>query len=104
MDVEMMPVPQLPRASTARVRTSVSPRTPYDRFPLPFMSLAATLGRSDETLELTASGIETGYAVSDGRQRTELDPPETVTVSRSDRPLRLAGPDVDFFETLGKLE
>jgi len=58
----------------------------------------------DATIELALSGSEGGYAVSDGRQRRALDPPVTVTVERAGRPLRLAGPNVDFFEALGKLE
>jgi NAD+ kinase len=41
--------------------------------------------------------------VSDGRKPHELDVPAEITVSRTDPPVRLAGPVADFFEALGKL-
>ena len=41
--------------------------------------------------------------VSDGRRPSELDAPCEITVSRSEPPVRLAGPVADFFEALGKL-
>ncbi|MFD1640986.1 NAD(+)/NADH kinase [Halohasta litorea] len=41
--------------------------------------------------------------VSDGRRPHELDVPCEITVSRSEPPVRLAGPVADFFEALGKL-
>jgi hypothetical protein len=80
MSMEMMPVPQLPAADAmpgtvlgpersgdakfvvavletppsgvegAGTYLAVSPRTPYNRYPLPFMSLTATLTRDGETV------------------------------------------------------
>ena len=41
--------------------------------------------------------------VSDGRRPHDLDVPCELTVSRSEPPVRLAGPVADFFEALGKL-
>ncbi|PSP78387.1 NAD(+) kinase [Halobacteriales archaeon QS_1_68_20] len=43
-------------------------------------------------------------AISDGRNRRELSPPEEVTVERAAEPVRVAGPAVDFFEAIGKLD
>lgn len=45
-----------------------------------------------------------GYAISDGRTQQELSPPATVRVTRADQPVRLAGPAVDFFRALDKLD
>ncbi|NHN46973.1 NAD(+)/NADH kinase [Halostella sp. JP-L12] len=45
-----------------------------------------------------------GYAISDGRTQRRLDPPETVRITTAGRPVRLAGPTVDFFEALEKLD
>jgi len=42
-------------------------------------------------------------AVSDGRVARELSPPTTVTVRRTDPPVRIAGPELDFFSALDKL-
>jgi len=56
---------------------------------------------SDVTVSLT--GVDDGVVVSDGRIREELSPPETVTLSRANEPIRLAGPPLDFFTALGKL-
>jgi len=41
--------------------------------------------------------------VSDGRVARELSPPTTVTVRRTDPPVRIAGPELDFFSALDKL-
>jgi NAD+ kinase len=56
---------------------------------------------SDVTVSLT--GAEDGVVVSDGRIREEVSPPETVTLSRANEPIRLAGPPLDFFTALRKL-
>lgn len=55
-------------------------------------------------LTLTVADGETAYVIGDGRERTRLEPPATVTVSVADEPLTLAGPPVNFFEALEKLE
>lgn len=47
---------------------------------------------------------ERAVAVSDGRINRELDPPATVSVSTEAPPVRIAGPDIDFFAGLGKLD
>jgi len=42
--------------------------------------------------------------VSDGRIRETVMPPAQVDVSRADKPVKIAGPQRDFFAALGKLE
>jgi len=56
---------------------------------------------SDVTVSLSAA--DEGVVVSDGRIREEVSPPETVTVTRANEPIRLAGPPLDFFTALRKL-
>jgi NAD+ kinase len=58
----------------------------------------------DAEITLAVSGAETAYAISDGRNRRELEPPATVDVSVADEPVTLAGPQSNFFEALEKLE
>jgi len=55
--------------------------------------------------EVTVSVDDADHVVvvSDGRRPHELDVPCEITVSRSEPPVRLAGPVADFFEALGKL-
>ncbi|MCU4926109.1 NAD(+)/NADH kinase [Halobacteria archaeon AArc-dxtr1] len=59
---------------------------------------------ADTELELTITDADTAYAIGDGRNRKRLEPPATVTVTLADDPVTLAGPPVDFFEALEKLE
>lgn len=58
----------------------------------------------DATIELRVENADSGHVVTDGRQARELDAPFDVTVDVSDQPLHIAGPDVDYFEALEKLE
>jgi len=58
----------------------------------------------DSEVAVSVSGAETAVVVGDGRNRRRLSPPATVTVARADSPVRLAGPQADFFEALGKLD
>jgi len=55
------------------------------------------------TVEVRLSGSDTGYLVADGRERRSIDLPAFATVELGGPPVRLAGPEVDFFEALGKL-
>ncbi|MFP9190680.1 NAD(+)/NADH kinase [Natronosalvus vescus] len=59
---------------------------------------------ADSEVTLTLSGRGPTWAISDGRTRQELEPPETVTVTVADDPITLAGPEVHFFDALEKLE
>jgi NAD+ kinase len=56
------------------------------------------------TVTVTVEAGEEAYAIADGRTRRRLQPPAEVTVEVADEPVRIAGPEVDFFEALGKLE
>ena len=58
----------------------------------------------DSEVHVRLSGAETGYVVSDGRAARELDLPAVVTVTTADDPVRIAGPEADFFEALNKLD
>lgn len=55
------------------------------------------------TVTVTVSGVESALVVSDGRDPREIEPPVDVQITRSEPPLRIAGPTGDFFEALGKL-
>jgi NAD+ kinase len=59
---------------------------------------------SDATVTVAVESGEEAYAIADGRARRSLEPPAEVTVAVADEPVRAAGPAVDFFEALGKLE
>ncbi|WP_207591096.1 NAD(+)/NADH kinase [Halomontanus rarus] len=59
---------------------------------------------ADSELTFRVSGADTGYVISDGRNRQRLELPATVTVSVADDPVTLAGPRVNFFDALEKLE
>ncbi|TYT63293.1 NAD(+)/NADH kinase [Natrialba swarupiae] len=55
-------------------------------------------------LELAVTGAETAYAISDGRNRHQLESPATVSVSLAADPVTLVGPRTNFFDGLEKLE
>lgn len=59
---------------------------------------------SDTDVTVRVDGAEQAVAVSDGRVKRELDPPVTVSLSTEAPPVRIAGPDIDFFAALGKLQ
>lgn len=58
----------------------------------------------DSEISVRLSGTETAHVVIDGRVTETLSPPATVTVETADTPVRIAGPDAEFFEALNKLE
>lgn len=55
-------------------------------------------------ISVRLSGAATVYVVIDGQVTETLSPPATVTVKTADTPVRIAGPDAEFFEALNKLE
>ncbi len=57
----------------------------------------------DATVTVDVSTPTGAVIVSDGRNATELDGPVEVTIERTTPPMRIAGPESDFFEALGKL-
>lgn len=58
----------------------------------------------DSTVTVTVTDADGAYVISDGRTRRQVDPPTEITVSVADVPVRIAGPEVDYFEALKKLE
>ncbi|RZV12259.1 NAD+ kinase [Natrinema hispanicum] len=58
----------------------------------------------DSELTLTVSGTDTAYAISDGRNRQQLEPPATVSISLADDAVTLVGPQANFLDGLDKLE
>ncbi len=59
---------------------------------------------TDRELTVGLSGADHGYAIADGRNRQRLELPTTVTVTLAEEPVSLAGPRVNFFEALEKLQ
>jgi len=58
----------------------------------------------DSEVTVRVDGAETAYALSDGSNTEEITPPSSITVSRAADPARVAGPPVEFFQALNKLE
>jgi NAD+ kinase len=59
-------------------------------------------GESEITVRVEDEDSAT--VVSDGRISRRVEPPTQVTIRRADDPVRVAGPSLDFFTALGKLE
>lgn len=58
----------------------------------------------DSTIVIDIRESERAFVISDGRERVAIEPPEQVTIARSTNPIHIAGPPVNFFEALQKLE
>jgi NAD+ kinase len=67
--------------------------------PMPSLVVA-----DDSEVDVRLDGASFAYAIGDGRSQVEVDLPASVTVTADAEPVRIAGPSVDFFEALGKLE
>ena len=59
---------------------------------------------TDARITVRVEAPEEAVAISDGRARHRFSPPEQITVTAAADPVYLAGPQVDFFEALGKLD
>ncbi len=59
---------------------------------------------TDATVTVRVDDADSAVAVSDGRVRESVVPPTEITLSRADTPVYVAGPPLDFFTALGKLE
>ena len=59
---------------------------------------------TDAELSVSITGAETAFAVADGRTRERIAPPTTVSLRPAETPVRIAGPPLEFFAALGKLE
>ena len=58
----------------------------------------------DTTITIRVEDAETASVVSDGRTTEEIEPPTQVTIERAEQPIHVAGPSLEFFTALGKLE
>lgn len=58
----------------------------------------------DSSIDVRVSEATHAFVVSDGRTSERVAAPTTVTVGRADTPLNIAGPPLDFFAGLGKLD
>ena len=67
----------------------------------PMPSLALPL---DAEISVRIDAAEHAYVVADGRTRERVCPPTNVTLELAADPVRIAGPPLEFFTALGKLE
>ncbi len=67
----------------------------------PMPSLVADL---EATVEVHVDAAEAAHVVADGRTAETVAPPTRVRVEAADQPVRIAGPPLDFFQALGKLD
>jgi len=59
---------------------------------------------TDSTVTVEVENADGGFVVSDGRVREPVETPASVTIERAGQPVRIAGPPLDFFAALSKLE
>ncbi|WP_302081776.1 NAD(+)/NADH kinase [Salinibaculum rarum] len=59
---------------------------------------------TDSTVTVRVDNAETAVAVSDGRVERSVTPPAEIRLERAGTPVYIAGPPLDFFTALGKLE
>ena len=67
----------------------------------PMPSLAVP---TDAELTVRVEEADHAFVVADGRTRVRVDPPTNVGIGLADDPVRIAGPRLEFFAALGKLE
>lgn len=58
----------------------------------------------DAEVTVRLDAADYGYVVADGRTTERVELPTRVTLERADQPVRVAGPPLDFFAALGKLD
>ena len=58
----------------------------------------------DADLTVRVDDAPAAVVVGDGRTTRELEPPAQVSLGLADEPVRVAGPPLDFFAALGKLD
>lgn len=64
-------------------------------------SLAVSL---EATVTVSVEGADHAFVVADGRTRERIDPPTEVTIATAETAVRVAGPSLEFFGALEKLE
>lgn len=58
----------------------------------------------DVSITIRVEDADTAAVVCDGRTTVEIEPPAQVTLERADQPVHVAGPPLEFFTALSKLE
>ncbi len=58
----------------------------------------------ERTVSVRVDGADRAYAISDGKEQQAVEPPTRIEIGMADEPARIAGPSIDFFEALGKLD
>lgn len=58
----------------------------------------------DAVISVRMANAPKGHVIADGRTREEVPLPASVTLRRAPYPIRIAGPPLDFFNALDKLE
>jgi len=67
----------------------------------PMPSLVVPVGAD---LTIRVDDAPSAVVIGDGRASHELEPPSRVSLGLADDPVRVAGPPLDFFAALGKLD
>ncbi|MFP4625090.1 MAG: NAD(+)/NADH kinase [Natronomonas sp.] len=58
----------------------------------------------DATVTVRLEAAPEAYVIADGRTRRQVTPPTSVEIRCAEHPVRIAGPPLEFFAALGKLE
>lgn len=58
----------------------------------------------DRELTIRVEDADSAYVVADGRTKATIDPPTHISVARAERPVKVAGPPLEFFAALAKLD
>lgn len=58
----------------------------------------------DSEVTVRVEEADSAIVVGDGRRSQEVTPPTQIAISRAEESLRVAGPPLDFFAALGKLD
>lgn len=99
-----------PTGSTAYNLSEGGPLVHPDVGALVLTEMCATDPMPSLTVPLSAEvtvrvdDAEATIVVVDGRLTHELDPPARISLGVADEPVRVAGPPLDFFAALGKLD
>lgn len=59
---------------------------------------------ADSQVTVALSGTGEAIVISDGREREHITVPARVVITEADKPVRMAGPSVEFFQAIDKLE